>query len=132
VVKAVAVEKLDFPENWLKTDDQKCIRIRRKSFIGHPGATILPCALGERVFQQPRLFAIVRNYDLQANTDYGLGCFLLLRGSCVCFPAASASLWSFADGSSRRSARAFDVCLRSQSDLSQTIEKAERGNLETA
>src|ERR1019366_9461240 len=53
LVTAVAVEKLGFPENWLKTDDQKCIRIRRKSFIGHPGATIFPCALGERVFQQP-------------------------------------------------------------------------------
>jgi hypothetical protein len=57
VVRAVAVEKLGFPENWLKTDDQKCIRIRRKSFIGHPGAPIFPCALGERVFQQPRLFS---------------------------------------------------------------------------
>src|SRR5664280_1194808 len=57
VITAVAVEKLGFPENWLKTDDQKCIRIRRKSFIGHPGATIFPCALGERVFQQPQLFA---------------------------------------------------------------------------
>jgi hypothetical protein len=55
---AVAVEKLGFPENWLKTDDQKCIRIPRKSFIGHPGATIFPCALGERVFQQPQPFPL--------------------------------------------------------------------------
>src|ERR1035437_8098310 len=53
LITAVAVEKLGFPENWLKTDDQKCIRIRRKSFIGHPSATIFACALGERVFQQP-------------------------------------------------------------------------------
>ena len=59
MITAVAVEKLGFPENWLKTDDQKCIRIRRKSFIGHPSATIFACALGERVFQQLRLFATV-------------------------------------------------------------------------
>ena len=59
VVRAVAVEKLGFPENWLKTDDQKCIRIRRKSFIGHPSATIFPCTLGERVFQQLQLQAIL-------------------------------------------------------------------------
>jgi hypothetical protein len=58
-VNRVAVEKLGFPGNWLKTDDQKCIRIRRKSFIGHPGATIFLRDLGEGVFQQLRLFTTV-------------------------------------------------------------------------
>jgi hypothetical protein len=51
---AVAVEKLGFPENWIKTDDQKCIRIRRKSFIANPRATIFLRDLRERVFQQPQ------------------------------------------------------------------------------
>ena len=55
MVKAVAIEKLGFAENRLETDDQEYIHIRRKSFIGHPGATIFPCDLGERVFQQLRL-----------------------------------------------------------------------------
>jgi hypothetical protein len=38
-------------------DDQKCIRIQRKSFVGHPSATFFPRDLSEGVFQQARLFA---------------------------------------------------------------------------
>ena len=34
----MAVEKVRFPEIRLKMGDQKCIRGRRKSFIGHPSA----------------------------------------------------------------------------------------------
>jgi hypothetical protein len=46
-ITAVAVEKLGFPENWLKTDDQKCIRIPRKWFIA-----FFLRDLSEGVFQQ--------------------------------------------------------------------------------
>ena len=52
MIRAVAVEKLGFPKNWLKTDDQKCIRIRRKSFIANRSATIFRRDLREGVFQQ--------------------------------------------------------------------------------
>jgi hypothetical protein len=59
----VPVEKLGCPENWLKMDDQKCIRIQRKSFVGHPSATFFPRDLSEGVFQQARLIAKLRACD---------------------------------------------------------------------
>ena len=74
LVTAVAVEKLGFRENSLKTDDQKCIRIRRKSFIGHPSATIFACALGERVFQQlqPLPLTILPYWDYEWYRDFSI------------------------------------------------------------
>jgi hypothetical protein len=53
----VAVEKVRFPEIRLKMGDQKCICGRRKSFIGHPSASIFRRDLWERVFQHPRLLS---------------------------------------------------------------------------
>src|ERR1039457_638940 len=50
----VAVEKVRSSENWLKMGDRKCIGDQRKSFIGHPGATIFQRDPRERVFQQLR------------------------------------------------------------------------------
>jgi hypothetical protein len=41
----VPVEKVRFSQNRLKIDDPKCIGDRRRSFIGHPSASIF-----ERVF----------------------------------------------------------------------------------
>ena len=56
----VAVEKVRFPEIRLKMGDQKCICGRRKSFIGHPSASIFRRDLWERVFQHPRDSSPVR------------------------------------------------------------------------
>ena len=53
VISPVGVEKVRFPENRLQMGDQKCIRGRRRSFIGHPSATIFRRDLCKRVFQQP-------------------------------------------------------------------------------
>ena len=42
-----------------KSDDQKCIPRRRKSFIGHPSASSFLREEAKRVFQQPRLLSTV-------------------------------------------------------------------------
>ena len=49
-----------------KSDDQKCIPRRRKSFIGHPSASSFLREEAKRVFQQPRLLSTV--------TDEGRRC----------------------------------------------------------
>jgi hypothetical protein len=42
VVRPVAVEKLDISENQDELRDRKCPGDPRKSFIGHPDATLFP------------------------------------------------------------------------------------------
>ena len=42
VRRVVSVEKVDFFENRLEMDDQKCICGRGKSFIGHRSASTIP------------------------------------------------------------------------------------------
>jgi hypothetical protein len=46
-ITGVGVEKVPFPEIRLKLGDRKCMLDRRKSFIGHPSATIFQHDLRE-------------------------------------------------------------------------------------
>ena len=59
---AMGVEKVRFSESQLKMGDQKCIPSRRKSFIGHPSATVFQQDLRDRVFQQLWLLSTVTGF----------------------------------------------------------------------
>jgi hypothetical protein len=55
----VAVEKVGFSEKSRKSGDRKCLEDWEKSFVELPDAKQFLRIPGERVFQQPPLFATV-------------------------------------------------------------------------
>jgi hypothetical protein len=59
VIIAVAVEKVGFSEKGRKSGDRKCLEDWGKSFGELPDAKQFLRIRGERVFQQPPLFATV-------------------------------------------------------------------------
>jgi hypothetical protein len=52
----VGVEKVQFPQNNENLGDRKCLGKPRKSFVGHPNATLFWRTSREGVFQQPQAF----------------------------------------------------------------------------
>jgi hypothetical protein len=57
LINPVAVEKLAFLEESQNWGDRKCLGQVKKSFVELPDAKQFLRILGERVFQQPLLFA---------------------------------------------------------------------------